>query len=296
MEKRDFLLGVALSIGATCMGCSLQDKRQPTNQGLIEHQTVIRQAIVDRYASIGGPESQREERTKELVGLKSQWPESWIELLKDSDNAVAREAASALGDVKCRQAVRPLIEALLRDYDDKSEYVNEAAAMSLGQIGDPAAIDALIQALEFDTPIAEAAVCALGEIADPKAVIPLNAVVHQNRHEELTKYAIGALGILRDRRSVEVLIESLGYENHRARICAVGALAAIGDKRAIPPMVRLLDEDAGVVRIAAARALVRFGPLPEVILALKNASKDDNPEVAQVAAQCLQDLRAGRKS
>ena len=89
-----------------------------------------------------------------------------IQALGDSDWAVRRAAAGALGAIGDPQAVPPLIQAL----GDRSENVRRAAAEALVKIGTPA-VSPLIQALgDSDWAVRRAAAEALGAIGDPRAV------------------------------------------------------------------------------------------------------------------------------
>ncbi|MFN3699646.1 MAG: HEAT repeat domain-containing protein, partial [Dictyoglomus sp.] len=60
------------------------------------------------------------------------------------DEDVRGAAAKALGEIKDKRAVEPLISAL----KDEDWYVREAAAYALGEIGDSRAVEPLISALK----------------------------------------------------------------------------------------------------------------------------------------------------
>lgn len=64
--------------------------------------------------------------------------------LKDKEDFVRRETAYALGNVRDRTAVRPLVEVASKD---KSFEVRNAAVFALGEIGDPSAVDFLVALL-----------------------------------------------------------------------------------------------------------------------------------------------------
>jgi HEAT repeat protein len=74
-----------------------------------------------------------------------------------------------LGKLEEDRAVEPLIDAL----DDRRE-VREVAILSLGRIGDPVAVDALIEKLKDENwDVRSSAAKALGQIGDPRAIEPL---------------------------------------------------------------------------------------------------------------------------
>ncbi|HVF49902.1 MAG TPA: HEAT repeat domain-containing protein [Pyrinomonadaceae bacterium] len=98
-------------------------------------------------------------------------------LLQDKDEFVRRETAYALGAIKVRAAVGPLVIVLARD---KSAAVRGAAAVALGQIGSREAVPALISVLANERAgddVRREAARALGLIGDPSAVPALRAVL-----------------------------------------------------------------------------------------------------------------------
>ncbi len=233
--------------------------------------TRIRTFCVSSLANIGGPQA-----TSVLIGL-----------LKRGDRDIAESAAAALGEMKCKEAVAPLIEALLRDYDDNSLIINESAAISLGKIGDRQALDPLLKAMKFDYWIARAAARSLGKIGDRRAVLSLAEVVHARPHEDVTEAAIESLGELRDVRAVSVLIEALHYGDPHSVVRACNALAEIHDERAISHLIRLVREDSGIDGEEAMHALVTWGPRREIIAALKAALDDPNRAMVDAAKEAL---------
>ena len=84
--------------------------------------------------------------------------------------SVRRDAAVALGEIKDKRAVEPLISAL----GDGDRDVREASAKALINIGRPA-VDFLIKALDSDdSNVRKEAVKVLGEIKDERAIEPLS--------------------------------------------------------------------------------------------------------------------------
>ncbi|MFH1347801.1 MAG: HEAT repeat domain-containing protein, partial [Candidatus Margulisiibacteriota bacterium] len=80
-------------------------------------------------------------------------PEKELERLRSRDPKERAAAATALGALKYRQAVKPLIVAL----EDEDEVVRKNAAWALGAIGDPQAVEPLIAALKDESVQASAA-------------------------------------------------------------------------------------------------------------------------------------------
>jgi hypothetical protein len=71
-----------------------------------------------------------------------------IRAMQDPDIAVRAEAVSSLGNLGDPKAVEPLISTLDGDSDP---YVRSLAAKSLGEIGDPRAMEPLRRAIKNDT-------------------------------------------------------------------------------------------------------------------------------------------------
>lgn len=144
--------------------------------------------------------------------------------------------------------------------------IREAAAETLGRVGDARAIGPLVIALDDDWRVAYQAANALGEMGSPAVEPVIQYVNHrrlyiksimkedQLRYEETINFrgVISLLGQLKDRRAVDVLIECLRLESrvpflrdpdgwvaieyHNIRKEAAKALALIGDRRAIGPL------------------------------------------------------------
>jgi HEAT repeat protein len=87
----------------------------------------------------------------------------------EDDHNVRLAAASALGRIGDKRAVKPLIKAL-----DDRRRVKEVAAQALGEIGDPRAVDSLVNTLgDKNWEIRSTVTKALGKIGDYRAIQPL---------------------------------------------------------------------------------------------------------------------------
>jgi HEAT repeat protein len=92
------------------------------------------------------------------------------------DHNVRLAAASALGRIGDKRAVKPLIVAL-----DDQRRVKEISAQALGQIGDPRALEPLIKTLGVENWEVRSTVAkALGKIGDPRAIKPLISLLRDN--------------------------------------------------------------------------------------------------------------------
>jgi HEAT repeat protein len=137
----------------------------------------------------------------------------------------------------------------------KSPYQldREKAVDYLGDIGDPEAVPALIEALN-DPVISWLAAESLGKIGDKRAVGPLVAVLNSNE-KWVRRNAATALGQIRDPAAFEALSSLLTDKKHDVREAAVKALGQLGDERAIKLLSSLANDPDEKVRIAAAASV-----------------------------------------
>ena len=111
-----------------------------------------------------------------------------------------------------KPAVAPLIEAL----QDEKYVVRQAAALALGDMGDPRAVEGLIERL-----------------GDASEAVRQSAAV--------------SLGKLGAQEAVEPLIQAMSDESELVRKAAINGLGMIGDKRALPALKRAAAEDTEAV-------------------------------------------------
>lgn len=136
-----------------------------------------------------------------------------------------------------RAAVGPLIEAL--DLD----RVHGDAALALGRIGDPRAIEPLIRRMREEMEVVAQAAHLVQSFGGRMAV--------------LTATALSLLG----RPAIEPLIEALGEEDVYMRAGAILALGGMGEL-AVGPLTQALDSSSEWVRKSAAEALEQIAAAP----------------------------------
>jgi len=167
---------------------------------------------------------------------------------------VRRAAAQALGQIGDPQATPALIQAL----QDKEWVVRGTAAEALGQIGDPQATPALIQALrDEEWEVRRAAAWALKKIGPPAVPALIQAL--RDEEWEMREAAAKALGQIGDPQATPALIQALRDQNVGVRWAAAWALGAIGDPQATPALIQALRD--GWVRDVAAWALLKLLPI-----------------------------------
>jgi len=216
-----------------------------------------------------------------VVGLGAPAVPALIQALGDSDSAVRRAAAEALGAIGDLQAVPALIQAL---GDWRSENVRCAAAEALGKLGDPQAVPAFIKALgDSDRAVRRAAAEALVKIGTPAVPAFIKALGDSDR--AVRRAAAEALGAIGDPQAVPALIQALGDRGENVRRAAGEALVRIGAP-AVPALIKALGDSIWDVRRAAAEALGAIGD-PQAVPALIKALGDSVWDVRRAAAEAL---------
>ena len=165
-----------------------------------------------------------------------------------------------------------------------------AAVLELGRIGNPRAIDVLVEALGRRDGVARSAARELGRLRAERAVTPLANLLADAEVNQSATEALVQLG----GKAVPTLVETLRSSDPVTRRLAATALGHIGDRAAVNPLVQALRDDSDwAVRTAAATAL---GQLKDAraIWALVNTLKLRD-EVAPERQAALQELREAAK-
>jgi HEAT repeat protein len=217
-----------------------------------------------------------EEKIKDEIDIQ-------IDLLKDPDWVVRREAAITLGEMGDERCVEPLCKALY----DGDWQVREVAVDALGQIGSPA-VEMLIKMVR-DWDVRKYVIVALGKIRDERVLDPLmiqlrsdefkddatNALVElgepalerlvkalKDKDEMVRKQAVLALGRIKHGGAVDPLIEMLTDADWFTRLTAAAALEAIGDSRGRDAIKPLTKDPDMVVRMRVERILAKWKKQP----------------------------------
>ena len=220
-----------------------------------------------------------EEKVKDEIDIQ-------IDLLKDPDWVVRREAAITLGEMGDERCVEPLAAAL-RDGDWQ---VREVAIEGIGQIGSPA-VDVLLKLLR-DWDVRKSAIMALGKIRDERVLDPLmqqlrndefmedatDALVNlgepalpglikalKDKEELVRKQAVIALGRIKSAEAIDPLIEMLQNKDWFTRLTAAAALEAIGDERGREAIRPLLKDSDMVVKMRVERILAKWKKQPAAV-------------------------------
>ena len=196
----------------------------------------------DAAAPLAAETPLEEEKVKDEIDIQ-------IDLLKEDDWTVRREAVITLGEMADERCVEPVIRAL-RDGDWQ---VREAAIEACGMIGSPC-VETLVKLLR-DWDLRRTVIAALGKIKDERVLDPL---IHQLRSDEFNEIATEALAELGS-PAVPKLIEALKDRDENIRKQAVIALGRIKDAEAVDALIEMLKDKDWFIRLTAAAALEKIG-------------------------------------
>lgn len=278
--------GMAERIGLVFLGVAVASLVWATGPRTAAGDTA-RLAQQDKTASADLTSSDRETRRRAVEELGRSADERNVgplsEVLRnDRDFLVRSAAADALGSLRSRQGVAPLIAALR----DSNAEVRTSAALALARLNDPSAVSALRPLLkDAEALVRSAAAQALGKLNAADALPELTALLADAEPEVRTGTA-EALGALASPRAVDSLIAALADKNLYVRSRSATALGKIGDARAVPAIVELLKDTDRTVRASAADALGKFRDR-RAVQPLMDALRDRDAFVRQNAAFAL---------
>jgi HEAT repeat protein len=202
-----------------------------------------------------------------------------IGALDDRHQEVRKAAAEALGEIGDPQAIEPLLQAMIREKEGPNPYKWAVLRFQT------AAVDHLLPLLSHeDTTIRVQAAQMLAELGDERALEPLIAALN-TPDTPLRFHLVISLGKLGDRRAVEPLLTLLTDETPSVRHHALLALGALGDKRIVPVLLDALQRDASLLH-GTVIALGELGDPRGVEVALA-ALSDANESIRFGAARSL---------
>ncbi|MHC4983238.1 MAG: HEAT repeat domain-containing protein [Planctomycetota bacterium] len=180
-------------------------------------------------------------------------------------------AIRAVGRMKEKSAVKPLTERL------RDPHYRLPAAESLGQIGDPSAVPALLALVENkDSRVRAAAVRALANIPDDRATGKLVKLT-KDKSSQVRDAAIIALGAHKNEQAAECLMAIAQSDAHtpRVRFAAARALGRMHPKKAFEAYVTVLPEIDVASYENIAKALQESGKadLVEALISLLKADE-----------------------
>ncbi|MBZ2164676.1 HEAT repeat domain-containing protein [Methanobacterium spitsbergense] len=213
-----------------------------------------------------------------------------IKALKHEDHIVRKQAAVSLKKVGNESAVEALIEALnYEKWEDKYTVliaVRENAAEALGKIGDKRAIEPLIKALFEDTD-EEVRWKAAAALGKIGDPLAVEPLIHALNDKSWTvrRNVTISLGDLGDERAFDFILKSMNDKDWHVRKYAAVALGKIGDERAIDPLMKALNDEDGDVRWKSIIALGNIGT--SAVEPLLKAFETDNWQTKSRVAEVL---------
>ncbi|MDA0833196.1 MAG: HEAT repeat domain-containing protein [Planctomycetota bacterium] len=156
--------------------------------------------------------------------------------LNDQSETVQLRCIDALGEHKSPDVIIPLVSKLTVN---RSVTIRAAAAKALGEVGDEAAVDNLIDALKDEYSVRCKVIVSLGQIASQKSLPALLSQVKDSIPEIRyhTAMALGKMDNQYARMAIEKLLED---SSPMVRKCAARVLADLGDEHA----AALLKDDS----------------------------------------------------
>jgi HEAT repeat protein len=180
-----------------------------------------------------------------------------IVALGSEDKNVRKNAADALGSLQDKRAIESLIDL----FEDNERTVRQSAKTALGNIGS-ACVPALRTPLLSENEgkielalraIADIAKCS-GRCKELQAIVPDLINIVKEKHKARV-IALRALGNIRSRESIPVLVENLYYGNLNLQWTCIEALEKIADVSSISSLVDVLSHEHNTTREKAIEAL-----------------------------------------
>lgn len=207
-----------------------------------------------------------------LIAFKDEARRAVIQLLNGKAEEVRRQAILCIGQFKNADDG----ELVLPHLKDEFWPARIASAETLGILGDPAAINPLLESLEDDDEdLAMASIVALGRIGDEKAIPGLISTL-QRESWTLKFQAIKILGEMRASRAFVDLLKLLDEDTLDLKIHIIKAIARTSHLRCYDELKRRFDKEKELEpRLAYIEALAELGN-PEIINELIKLTKADN--------------------
>ena len=201
--------------------------------------------------------------------------ERLIPLLADPQTDTRRTAALSLGKIGDPQSIPALVLAL----SDADDQVRESSAWALGTMSDSLSEQALVALVQHLTDpsdsVKQAAVLALGRTTVQEELLRVLTDAYGIATIPTQRAIIQALAHFEFPFSYSVFLQALESPDSFTRQAAIAGLGELGDRRGLPVLRTHLLQDTSVgVRSEAAFRLGKLGSSADV-LALKQAMETD---------------------
>jgi len=202
-------------------------------------------------------------RLSTTQGLDFSGSRPWDNLLTSLKEIAAAERPFT---VRVPRDAPAAVQQAARSLDSVDFKERESAIQSLGQMNHPTAMDALAEALRHPTQqVRLQAAIQLIAFHDARSLRTL-LESQQWKGQEVEPWRIAMIG----ESAVPGLVEALGHEDRRVRLCAVRALGAFHSRAAVLALAARLDDPDQEFRRDAIWALTKTGPF-EAVPALRQA-------------------------
>lgn len=206
-----------------------------------------------------------------------------IDLLhKETDVEILKELIKALSSYGASSGIRAIADFIYYG----NEELKQEAIFALAEIGGPAAIHQLAEAIRGDSPTDKLIIEALAEIQDKLAISKLCALM-SSHFTSIRNWAIDHLVEI-GAKAVPEVIENLNINDEDTIIHTLHVLGSIGDKSAIPSVVKLLSSkpENPNIRFAGYEALERM-PSTKSAISLAVGLEDQEEQVRLAAARAI---------
>jgi HEAT repeat protein len=173
-----------------------------------------------------------------------------VRLLADRHADVRVKAIASLGRRQYAPAISMIAQSLR---PGEAEQIRVQAAISLGDIGDPSAVDPLIQALEHVSAAAFFAATSLGRLRDPRAIDPLFSFCRELRAEQT--WPISAIARIGGPTASRSLTGMLSFTEPLVRRLAAAYLSETNCQEAVIGLLKGTADEDQFVRVNSAIGL-----------------------------------------
>ena len=172
----------------------------------------------------------------------------------------------------------------------KEAIVRKRAAVELGKIDDPGAVNVLITSLlDEDVNVVIAARDSLRQRKEPEVVDALIAVLQYDSVQRKVWLLGDIFGILRDKHDpscIHVLLNFLNHDDMSVRQRAIDVLGSFDSAEALVPLIESLHDKIDMVKRTAAAVLAK-AKNPALIEPLIDSLNDPDPFVQHSALEAL---------
>ncbi len=280
-------------LGITGMGLSRDDreKRSQAYRAILECKDLAFPLLLSAFKNQPPNTITTNELAIELLGEigETEAVETLINILETQGPHTRIAAAKALGKIGDPRAIAPLIESFRNKTIDPETDIEAAisAAHSLGQHGE-AALEPLLNTLQDEnSEVRGYTTIALGELGNPKAIEHLIELALHESNFVVRAHIANALGRIGDLSAVPCLADLLTDDAPYVRQCAVQALGRIEGPEVFEPVANALNDSSDLVKRAAIQVLGTLKENPRSFDLLLESTNDPDPRLRGPAALAL---------